>query len=45
MGTLDKRTIKGNAPIKRIGHSSGNQYGQNPRATNTKRQAPREERP
>ena len=44
MGTLDKRTVKGNAPIVRIGHSSGNQYGQTPRATNTKRAKPREER-
>lgn len=44
MGTLDKRSIKGNAPIKKIGHSSGNQYGQNPRATNKVRTAPKEER-
>lgn len=41
---MDKITAKtGNAQIQKLGHTSGNQYAQNPRATNTKRQAPREE--
>lgn len=38
----DKITAKtGNAQIMKVGHTSGNQYGQNPHAKNTKRQAPR----
>lgn len=44
MGTLDKRSIKGNAPIKRIGHSSGNRNGQNPRLQDPHKTAPKEER-
>lgn len=44
MGTLDKRNLKGNSPIKRIGHSSGNRNGQNPRLMDPKRTAPKEER-
>ena len=38
----DKSTAKtGNAQIQKVGHTAGNQYGQNPFAKNTKRQAPR----
>lgn len=38
----DKITAKtGNATIQKVGHTAGNQYGQNPFAKNTKRQAPR----
>lgn len=33
----------GSAPVKKLGHTSGNQYGQNPYAKNTKRQAPKDE--
>jgi hypothetical protein len=32
----------GNAKITKLGHTAGNQYGQNPDAQNTKRQAPTE---
>ena len=32
----------GNAKIEKLGHTSGNQYGQNPNAKNTVRQAPSE---
>jgi hypothetical protein len=40
---MDKITAKtGSAEIKKLGHTSGNQYGQNPMAKNTKRQAPQE---
>jgi hypothetical protein len=38
---MDKITAKtGTADIKKLGHTSGNQYAQNPTAKNTKRQAP-----
>ncbi len=32
----------GSAKIQKLGHTAGNQYGQNPDAKNTKRQAPSE---
>lgn len=32
----------GNAKITKLGHTAGNQYGQNPDAQNTKRTAPTE---
>lgn len=46
MGTLDNRskTGPGSSRITKLGHTSGNQYGQNPRAVNSKRATPKEER-
>lgn len=32
----------GSAPVKKLGHTAGNQYGTNPNAKNTKRQPHRE---
>lgn len=41
---MDKITSKtGDAQIKKLGHTSGNQYGQNPHAKSTKRQPPKEQ--
>lgn len=42
MDSITART--GNAKIKDYGHTSGNQYGQDPRKKNTVRQTPRDER-
>lgn len=40
---MDKLTaVKKSADLKKLGHTSGNQYGQNPHARNTVRQAPQE---
>lgn len=45
MGTLDNRNSgKGGSKVKRVGHTSGQWYGQNPR-TKTDRPAPKDERP
>ena len=33
----------GSAKLEKLGHTSGNQFAQNPHVANTKRQAPRDE--
>jgi hypothetical protein len=41
---MDKITAKtGDAPIKKLGHTSGNLYGQNPHRKSTMRQAPKDQ--
>lgn len=40
----DKITAKtGDAPIKKLGHTSGQLYGQNPHVKNTARTAPKDQ--